>query len=48
MTFPFEPVSLTPTQYELAVKGILDGSGVLLEEFTSNHLDAVKGVDGLC
>ncbi|WP_091875744.1 restriction endonuclease [Massilia yuzhufengensis] len=46
MTFPFEPVALTPTQYELAVKGILDGSGVLLEEFTSNHLDAVKGVDG--
>ncbi|MFC0251947.1 hypothetical protein [Massilia consociata] len=54
MVFPFEPVSLTPTQrvsltptqYELAVKEILDGSGLPLEQFTSNHLDAVNGVDG--
>ena len=38
--------SLTPKGYELAVKSILDGTGVLLSEFSSKHLESVPGVDG--
>lgn len=46
MFSPDEPIKLTPTQYELAVKAILDGSGLDLQEYKSNHLEAVEGVDG--
>jgi hypothetical protein len=45
MAFSFDPVGLTLTQYELAVKATLDRSGLPLEHFTSNHLGAVKGLD---
>lgn len=41
-----EEISLTPSQYELAVKAILDGSGRPLEHFSSAHLEEVPGVDG--
>lgn len=45
--FPLgERVKLTPMQYELAVKAILDGSGLALQEYKSTHLEAVEGVDG--
>jgi restriction system protein len=46
MFFLDEPIKLTPTQYELAVKAILDGSGLSLQEYKSNHLESVEGVDG--
>jgi restriction system protein len=46
MPFLDKPVTLTPKQYKLAVKAILDGSGLALQEYTSNHLEAVEGVDG--
>jgi restriction system protein len=46
MSFLDESSKLTPTQYELAVKAILDGSGLALQEYKSNHLEAVEGVDG--
>lgn len=39
-------VALTPRQYELTVKDILDGSGLGLEQYTSNHLDAIETHDG--
>jgi restriction system protein len=38
--------ALTPREYELAVKGILDGAGVALSEFSCKHLESVEGVDG--
>lgn len=38
--------TLTPGEYELAVKGILDGAGVSLSEFSTKHLERVEGVDG--
>jgi restriction system protein len=41
-----KPPSLTPREYELAVKEILDGAGVELTEFRSEHLEEVAGVDG--
>ncbi len=40
------PLNLSPRQYELAVKDILDGAGVDLSEFSSRHLEDVPGVDG--
>jgi restriction system protein len=40
------PLNLSPREYELAVKDILDGAGVALSEFSSRHLDDVPGVDG--
>ena len=46
MSFLNESIKLTPTQYELAVKAILDVSGLALQEYKSNHLEAVEGVDG--
>ena len=41
-----EPITITPRQYELAVKSILDGSGLQLEQYSSAHLEEVPGVDG--
>lgn len=38
--------TLTPREFELAVKGILDGAGVSLSEFSTKHLESVEGVDG--
>ncbi|MBB3219817.1 hypothetical protein [Pseudoduganella umbonata] len=38
-------IILTPRQYELAVKEILDGSGLGLEQYTSGHLNANKAPD---
>lgn len=38
--------ALTPGEYELAVKDILDGAGVSLSEFATKHLESVEGVDG--
>lgn len=38
--------TLTPQEYELAVKGILDRSGLDIVEFRSKHLEKVAGVDG--
>jgi len=39
-------IILTPPQYELAVKDILDGSGLGLEQYTSSHLEAIEAPDG--
>ena len=41
-----DPISLTPREYELAVKSILDGAGVRLDQFQSQHLERLPGVDG--
>lgn len=38
--------NLTPAEYELAVKEILDGAGLGLTDFTSSHLERIAGVDG--
>lgn len=43
--FEAQPV-LTPKEYELTVKQILDGAGVDLTDFRSAHLEKVAGVDG--
>jgi hypothetical protein len=42
----FEPTTLTPQEFELAVKGILDNSGYSLQSYESVHLESVRGVDG--
>lgn len=41
-----EVPSLTPREYELTVKSILDGAAIDLIEFHSEHLEKVDGVDG--
>lgn len=41
-----EPITLTPRQYELEVKKILDATGYQLKGFDSNHLEAIQGIDG--
>lgn len=41
-----EALKLTPREYELEIKHILDGAGLGLAEFQSDHLEAVRGVDG--
>lgn len=40
------PLVVTPREYELAVKNILDGAAIDLAEFHSEHLEKVEGVDG--
>ena len=41
-----QPILVTPQEYELEVKKILDASGVSLIEYDSSHLETVNGVDG--
>ncbi len=43
---PTDIVNLSPTEFELAVKAILDGSGVSLLSYQSIHLHRLPGVDG--
>ena len=43
---PDEPIKLTPKQYELVVKRILDATGHPLSGYTSKHLDSIKCSDG--
>jgi restriction system protein len=38
--------SLTPAEFELAVKAILDGSGISLLSYESQHLRRIEGLDG--
>jgi restriction system protein len=42
----FDPITLTPTEFEEAVRAILDGAGVLLRGYKSEHLPSLTGVDG--
>src|SRR5260370_199952 len=42
----FEPITLTPTEFEEAVRAILDGAGVPLRDYKSEHLPSLSGVDG--
>jgi restriction system protein len=42
----FDPISLSPAEFEKAVKAILDGSGVALKDYKSEHLASLTGVDG--
>jgi restriction system protein len=42
----FDPISLSPAEFEKAVKAILDGSGVALKDYKSDHLASLTGVDG--
>ncbi len=42
----FDPITLSPHEFEEAVKGILDGAGVLLKDYKSEHLPSLNGVDG--
>ncbi len=41
-----KPISLSPHEYELAVKEILDAAGQELRSFESNNLELLVGVDG--
>lgn len=41
-----QPISVTPQEYELEVKKILDASGISLIEYDSSHLETINGVDG--
>lgn len=43
---PDEPIKLTPKQYELEVKKILDATGDSLMGYTSAHLESIEGSDG--
>ena len=43
---PGKELTLSPRDYELAVKEILDAAGQELTSFTSKHLDVVAGADG--
>jgi len=43
---PDEPIKLTPAQYELEVKKILDATGSSLVGYTSQHLESIEGSDG--
>jgi len=40
------PLALTPQEFELTVKEILDGSGAFLQSYESKHLERLSGVDG--
>jgi len=42
----FDPISLSPSEFEEAVKAILDGAGLPLKGYTSEHLPSLAGVDG--
>jgi len=46
MTFIPNPIALSPSDFELAVKGILDGAGITLSEYESSHLESISGTDG--
>lgn len=40
------PITLTPREYEIAVKEILDAAGSCLEQYESAHLESIMGSDG--
>ena len=42
----FDPITLSPSEFEEAVKAILDGAGVPLKDYQSEHLASLTGVDG--
>jgi restriction system protein len=46
MSLMDDRLNITPREYELAVKSILDGAGLGLMNFKSGHLEKVTGVDG--
>ncbi len=41
-----QPITLSPQQFELAVKGILDASGKELISYSSSYLEKISGTDG--
>lgn len=46
MTRFSDPIALTPRQFELAVKGILDAAAVGLVSYESKHLETFSASDG--
>ena len=46
MRDPDQPASLTPREYELLVKGIIDAAASGLVDYRSEHLAPLKGSDG--
>ena len=42
----YPPIQLTPEQFELEVKAILDGLGLDLHGYESQHREVVEGLDG--
>ncbi|WP_428312338.1 restriction endonuclease [Hydrocarboniphaga sp.] len=46
MPFIKEPLSISPREFELAVKGILDASGASIPSYESSHLEPVIGFGG--
>jgi restriction system protein len=42
----FDPITLSPSEFEEAVKAILDGAGIPLKDYKSEHLASLTGVDG--
>lgn len=41
-----DPLEISPTEFELAVKGILDAAATSLISYQSQHLDALPASDG--
>jgi len=46
MRGPAEPLSLTPSDFELLVKGILDRAAGTLVDYQSEHQGVLNGMDG--
>lgn len=42
----FDPITLSPSEFEEAVKAILDAAGVPLKDYKSQHVASLAGVDG--
>jgi len=42
----FDPITLSPREFEETVKAILDGAGVSLTDYKSEHLASLSGIDG--
>jgi restriction system protein len=42
----FEPITLSPIEFERAVQQILDSAGVVLKDYKSEHLPSLSGFDG--
>ncbi|MBL0243278.1 MAG: restriction endonuclease, partial [Rhodoferax sp.] len=41
-----DPIEISPAEFELAVKGILDAASESLVSYQSKHLDALSAADG--
>lgn len=42
----FDPITLSPSEFEEAVRAILDAAGVPLNDYKSSYLAPLSGFDG--